>query len=111
LNISTHLAHASRTVSVLFAMVILLAMVLNPIIASLERRGIKRGLAVLLFAMIFVGVLALVFWLLIPPLLEQLNELIRRTPEYIGIDYKRKQKRSASVIRIFKMPCLTPRKF
>jgi predicted PurR-regulated permease PerM len=66
----------------LFAIVILLAMVLNPIMAALERKGIKRGLAILLLALIFGGILALVFWLLIPPLLEQLNELIRRTPEY-----------------------------
>lgn len=76
------LAWVLKPILLLFAIVILLAMVLNPVIASLERKGIKRGLAVLLLAVIFVGVLALVFWLLIPPLLEQLNELIRRTPEY-----------------------------
>src|ERR1700724_1547894 len=76
------LAWVLKPILLLFAVVILLAMVLNPVIASLERKGIKRGLAVLLLAVIFVGVLALVFWLLIPPLLEQLNELIRRTPEY-----------------------------
>jgi predicted PurR-regulated permease PerM len=76
------LAWVLQPILLLFAIVILLAMVLNPIIASLERKGIKRGLAVLLLAVSFVGVLALVFWLLLPPLLEQLNELIRRTPEY-----------------------------
>ena len=76
------LAWVLKPILLLFAIVILLAMVLNPIIVSLERKGVKRGLAILLLALIFVGVLALVFWLLLPPLLEQLNELIRRTPEY-----------------------------
>jgi predicted PurR-regulated permease PerM len=76
------LAWVLKPILLLFAIVILLATVLNPIIAFLERKGIKRGLAVLLLGVIFVGVLALVFWLLVPPLLEQLNELIRRTPEY-----------------------------
>src|ERR1700719_2783756 len=76
------LAWVLKPILLLFAVVILLAMVLNPVIASLERKGIKRGLAALLLAVISVGVLALVFWLLIPPLLEQLNELIRRTPEH-----------------------------
>jgi putative permease len=76
------LAWVLKPILLLFAIVILLAMVLNPIMAALERKGIKRGLAILLLAVIFGGILALVFWLLIPPLLEQLNELIRRTPEY-----------------------------
>jgi putative permease len=76
------LAWVLNPILLLFAIVILLAMVLNPIMAALERKGIKRGLAILLLAVIFGGILALVFWLLIPPLLEQLNELIRRTPEY-----------------------------
>jgi predicted PurR-regulated permease PerM len=71
------LAWVLNPILLLFAIVILLAMVLNPIMAALERKGIKRGLAILLLAVILGGILALVFWLLIPPLLEQLNELIR----------------------------------
>ena len=71
------LAWVLNPILLLFAIVILLAIVLNPIMAALERKGIKRGLAILLLAVILGGILALVFWLLIPPLLEQLNELIR----------------------------------
>ena len=64
LILAAYLAWVLKPILLLFAVVILLAMMLNPVIAPLERKGIKRGLAVLLLAVIFVGVLALVFWLL-----------------------------------------------
>lgn len=41
------LASVLNPILLLFAIVILLAMVLNPIMAALERKGIKRGLAIL----------------------------------------------------------------
>jgi predicted PurR-regulated permease PerM len=64
--LAASLAWVLKPILLLFAIVILLAMVLNPIMAALERKGIKRGLAILLLAVIFGGILALVFWLLIP---------------------------------------------
>jgi predicted PurR-regulated permease PerM len=44
--------------------VIALLILAKPFPNLLHKEGIKRGLAVLLLAVIFVGVLALVFWLL-----------------------------------------------
>lgn len=82
LSLAAWLAWVLNHILLLFAIVILLAMVLNPVIAWFESKGVKRGLAVLILAMFFVGALALVSYFLLPPLLEQLNELIRRTPEY-----------------------------
>ena len=75
------LAWALKPIMLLFAVVFLVAMVLNPIVAFLERRRIHRGLAVALLALGFVAVFALALSFLIPPLLTQVDELIRQTPE------------------------------
>jgi predicted PurR-regulated permease PerM len=50
------LAWALKPIMLLFAVVFLVAMVLNPIVAFLERRRIHRGLAVALLALGFVAV-------------------------------------------------------
>jgi putative permease len=75
------LAWALKATLLLFAVVFLIAMVLNPIIAFLERRRMPRGLAVALLGLAFVGGFALALSFLIPPLLTQIDELIRKTPE------------------------------
>ena len=75
------LAWALKPIMLLFAVVFLVAMVLNPIVAFLERRRIHRGLAVALLALGFVAVFALALSFLIPPLFTQVDELIRQTPE------------------------------
>ena len=66
----------------LFLVVFILAMVLNPLVTGLERRGVKRGLAVVLILIALLGILALVVWLVVPPLLEQVNLLVKRAPDY-----------------------------
>ena len=75
------LAWALKSILLLFAVVFLVAMVLNPIVAFLERRRIHRGLAVALLALGFIALFALALSFLIPPLLTQVDELIRQTPE------------------------------
>ena len=75
------LAWALKSILLLFAVVFLVAMVLNPIVAFLQRRRIHRGLAVALLALGFVAVFTLALSFLIPPLLTQVDELIRQTPE------------------------------
>ena len=75
------LAWALQSILLLFAVVFLVAMVLNPIVAFLQRRRIHRGLAVALLALALVAVFALALSFLIPPLLSQVDELIRQTPK------------------------------
>jgi predicted PurR-regulated permease PerM len=75
------LAWTLKSILLLFAVVFLVAMVLNPIVAFLVRRRIHRGLAVGLLALAFVALFALALSFLIPPLLAQVDELIRQTPQ------------------------------
>jgi predicted PurR-regulated permease PerM len=75
------LVWALKSILLLFAVVFLVAMVVNPMVDFLERRHIHRGLAVALLALGFVAVFALALSFLIPPLLTQVDELIRQTPE------------------------------
>lgn len=74
------LAWALKAILLLFAVVFLVAIVLNSIVAFLERRRIHRGLAVALLALAFVAVFVLALSFLIPSLLTQVDELIRETP-------------------------------
>src|ERR1700676_512006 len=75
------LVWALKSILLLFAVVFLVAMVLNPIVAFLERRHFHRGLAVALLALALIGLFALALSFLIPPFLTQVDELIQQTPD------------------------------
>jgi putative permease len=70
-----------KSILLLFAVVFLVAMVLNPIVAFLQRKGMNRGLAVALLGLAFVALFALALSFLIPPFLSQVDDLIRQTPD------------------------------
>lgn len=75
------LVRALETTLLLFAVVFLLAMVLNPLVVWLEKRcGLRRGLAVAAIGLAALGILALLGWLAVPPLLEQTGEFLRGVP-------------------------------
>ena len=78
------LVWALESVLLLFAVVFLIAMVLNPLVAALEKRGLKRVLAVALLLLAALAVVALMLFLVVLPLLDQIGELARRAPEYAG---------------------------
>src|SRR3954453_21467737 len=78
------LVWALKPVLLLFAIVFLLAIVLNPIVAFLERKGLKRGWAVGLLLLAFAGLLAFALLFLVPPLLDQIGELMRQVPQVWG---------------------------
>src|ERR1700733_14191677 len=81
LILAAFLVWALKSILLLFAVVFLVAMVLNPVVAFLQRRGVKRGLAVALMWLVFVALFALALSFLIPPFLSQVDDLIRQTPE------------------------------
>lgn len=65
----------------LFSVVFLLAMVLNPLVVWLEKRKIKRGLAVAIVVLGLLLILGGVVALVVPPLVEQGQQLVNRAPD------------------------------
>jgi putative permease len=75
------LAARLQFVLILFAVTLILAMVFNPFVAMLQQRGLKRGLAVALLGLIIVALLAAGFSFLLPPFLDQVQQLVQQAPE------------------------------
>ena len=57
-----------KSILLLFAVVFLLAMVLNPMVAFLQKKGVHRGIGVALLVLAFAAVFALALYFLISPL-------------------------------------------
>ena len=75
-------AHHIVPILLMFALVFLLAIILNSVVANLERRGVKRGLAVIFILLMFLGSVVLAGSLIVPPALEQANSLVAKAPEH-----------------------------
>lgn len=75
------LAARLQFVLIFSAVTLILAMVFNPFVALLQRRGLKRGLAVALLGLILVGCLGAAFAFLLPPFLDQVQQLIQQAPD------------------------------
>ena len=73
-------AFAIKETLLLFAIAFLLAMVLNPAVVLLERRGLKRSVAVVLLIIVLLAILTVGALLVVPPFFEQLQQLIEQVP-------------------------------
>ncbi len=71
---------ALQPVILLFALVFLLAMVLNPIVVWLQKHHVPRFVSVILLMLALVAVTTTIVVFAIPPLTRQTEELIRSTP-------------------------------
>ena len=71
---------ALRDVILLFALVFLLAMVLNPIVIFLEKRRLPRFASVILLMLTLIAITATIVVFAIPPLARQTQELVRSAP-------------------------------
>src|SRR6516162_11761483 len=71
---------ALQPVILLFALVFLLAMVLNPIVVWLQKHHVPRFVSVILLMLTLVAVSTTIVVFAIPPLSRQTQELIRTTP-------------------------------
>ena len=67
-------------VILLFALVFLLAMVLNPIVVWLQKHHVPRFVSVILLMLALVAVTATIVVFAIPPLARQTQELVRSAP-------------------------------
>ena len=72
---------ALQPVILLFALVLLLAMVLNPIVVWLQKHRVPRLLGVILLMLALVAVTTTIIVFAIPPLARQTQELVRNAPE------------------------------
>lgn len=59
---------------------LLIAWLFKPIVAKLEKKGMRRGLACVIVYLIFVGIILWIFFTLIPLLYNQINDLIGQLP-------------------------------
>jgi putative permease len=71
---------ALQPVMLLFALVFLLAMVLNPIVVWLQKHHIPRFVSVILLMLALVAVTTTIIVFAIPPLTRQTQELVRSAP-------------------------------
>src|SRR5436190_6210804 len=71
---------ALEPIILLFALVFLLAMVLNPILVWLQKHHIPRFISVILLMLALVAVTTTIVLFAIPPLTTQTQELVRSTP-------------------------------
>src|SRR5262249_25510017 len=71
---------ALQPVILLFALVFLLAMVLNPIVVSLHKHHVPRFVSVILLMLALIAVTATIVVFAIPPLARQTQELVRSAP-------------------------------
>ena len=61
-----------------------LAIALSPAVDWLQRKGIRRrGYAVALTSLAVAGVIALIGWLVIPHLVDQVNQFAQKVPDYV----------------------------
>lgn len=82
LGVSGLLVWKLSDVILLFTVIFLAAMVLNPLVVKLEKRGVPRGGAVIVIVLGLIGLLAMVLWLAVPLLLEQVDQLSKQAPQY-----------------------------
>ena len=71
---------ALQPVILLFALVFLLAMVLNPIVVWLQKHHVPRFISVILLMLALVAVTTTIIVFAIPPLAKQTQELVRSAP-------------------------------
>jgi predicted PurR-regulated permease PerM len=72
---------ALQPVILLFALVLLIAMVLNPIVVWLHKRHVPRFASVILLVLALISLTATVIVFAIPPLATQMQELLRSAPK------------------------------
>lgn len=83
LTILRALAGASQ-VFVLVLISLFFAAGLNPAVEFFQRRGLKRGSAVAIVVSLVLVLVGLVSWIVIPPMVDQINAFVKNAPELIS---------------------------
>jgi len=77
------LASASQ-VFVLILISLFFAAGLNPAVEFFQRRGLKRGTAVAAVVSVVLLLVGLISWIVIPPLVDQINAFVKNAPDLIA---------------------------
>ncbi len=72
-----------RDILLLIFLAIIIASAINPWIDWFHKKRVPRWLSVLAIFAVLIGVLVIIFALLVPPLIEQTQQLLSVTPEYL----------------------------
>ncbi|CAH0221880.1 MULTISPECIES: AI-2E family transporter [unclassified Microbacterium] len=72
------------TVIIYIALALFAALGLDPAVRFLERRGLGRGWSVLVVLIALIAVLALILWLIIPVVVEQITLFVKSVPGLIS---------------------------
>jgi len=94
-----------------FVVAFLLALLLNPLMARLERRGMSRALSVGLTSVVFLLIFAGTILLVAPKLVEQGTELANNMPNYAQTIQERVNEtlvRTEPLLRRFNLPTTLP---
>ena len=83
--------YRARSILILIFLGMFLAVGLEPMIGRLERRGIRRGFAVLGFGLLFAGLLVALVFLVIAPAAEEVTTFVSNVPDLIDDLNKRVQ--------------------
>lgn len=79
-----HLVWIARDVITWVLIAVFFALALNPAVEWLQRRGVrKRSLAVSMTLLGLVGLIGLMGALVIPPLVDQVNDFAHKVPDYV----------------------------
>ena len=81
LVISLYILWQIRQVLLLVFAAVIIATALNRLARRLQRLGMRRGIAVLVSVGLFLAVVAGFFWLIVPPFVEQFQEITYRVPQ------------------------------
>ncbi|MEV4669382.1 AI-2E family transporter [Microbacterium sp. LWO12-1.2] len=76
------------TVLIYIALALFAALGLDPAVRFLERRGLKRTISVLIVILSLIVVVALILWMILPIVIEQIASFVRSVPGMIA-DFQR----------------------
>lgn len=77
-----YLLYKVREILLTFCMAALIAYVCFRPVIAIEKKGLKRTWAILLFYSVFLAFLALVLWVTIPIMIKEIGDLARILPQY-----------------------------
>jgi predicted PurR-regulated permease PerM len=78
-----HALAQARSVLILIVVALFLAVGLNPVVESLTRRGMRRGMAIAIVFVVVIGAFVGFGFAVVPPVIEQTQAFVKELPNYL----------------------------